>query len=690
MTQEEIPVNWFKSLRLATQLYLAFTLVAMIAVVVGIFGIQGSLNLHQMMENTYANNTLGIIYATNANLALSNCQRALGNCALAPDAGYLKEQNEHMEQYRTAVTGWAGKAKSTAANELEQGQWKLFDQQWEPYVDSTRKLVDLMNAGKRADAEKWLIAAVRPKYGELEKSMGVIVEAERKGAEDTNKAGAAASDRIRTTTVSIIIGGFGLSLLLGFLVTRVIKGIVGGEPADATALAQRVAAGDLSVAVELAEGDTTSMMAALKAMVKALAAVVAGTQKAVDGAKRGDFTQRMEVAGTQGYILDLGTSLNQLTATCKQGLDDVVRVLEASAQGILTERIARAYEGDFLRLKDAANTTLDKLNLTIDNMVRVLEAAARGDLTERINADFQGEFSRLKSASNTTLDQLAATIADVLEASRNMVAASEQVSATAQSLSQGAAEQSASIEETSASMEQMTASIAQNNENAKVTGQIASKTSKETVEGGQAVGETVTAMKLIAQKISIIDDIAYQTNLLALNAAIEAGRAGEHGKGFAVVAAEVRKLAERSQIAAEEISQLASHSVILAERAGTLLQAIVPSIQKTTDLVQEISAASSEQNTGVIQIDAAINQISQAVQQNAAASEELASTSEEVNAQAMELQAMMGFFTLAAAQEPRGAAARKTAPKALGPTAPLKKIVLPHGTRVKDVDFTRF
>jgi methyl-accepting chemotaxis protein len=195
-------------------------------------------------------------------------------------------------------------------------------------------------------------------------------------------------------------------------------------------------------------------------------------------------------------------------------------------------------------------------------------------------------------------------------------------------------------------MEQMSASIAQNNENAKVTGNIATRTADETLAGGQAVRETVVAMKQIAHKIAIIDDIAYQTNLLALNAAIEAGWAGEHGKGFAVVAAEVRKLAERSQVAAEEISRLAGDSVGLAEKAGGLLEAIVPSIQKTADLVQEISAASSEQNSGVGQINSAISQISQSVQQNAAASEQLASTSEEVNAQALELQATMGFFTL--------------------------------------------
>jgi methyl-accepting chemotaxis protein len=276
--------------------------------------------------------------------------------------------------------------------------------------------------------------------------------------------------------------------------------------------------------------------------------------------------------------------------------------------------------------------------------------------------------------------KLARTIDDVFEASCNLVAASEQLSATAQTLSQGASEQAASVEETSASMEEMSASISQNNENAKVTGDIATRNAMDTQEGGSAVQETVTAMKLIAHKISIVDDIAYQTNLLALNAAIEAGRAGEHGKGFAVVAAEVRKLAERSQVAAEEISQLATSSVGLAEKAGTLLGTIVPSIRKTADLVQEISAASSEQNAGVGQINGAINQISQAIQQNAAAAEELASTSEELNAQALELQAMMAAFN---GQEVSRRVANKVPPR-MSAVGKAQQKAQPEGT------FTRF
>ena len=184
-------------------------------------------------------------------------------------------------------------------------------------------------------------------------------------------------------------------------------------------------------------------------------------------------------------------------------------------------------------------------------------------------------------------------------------------------------------------------------ENAKVTDGMASKASSEASEGGDAVKATVSAMKQIAKKISIIDDIAYQTNLLALNAAIEAARAGEHGKGFAVVAAEVRKLAERSQIAAQEIGEVASSSVDLAERAGKLLDEMVPSIRKTSDLVQEISAASEEQSSGVAQINSAVTQLSQTTQQNASSSEELAATAEEMSGQAERLQESMSFFTIA-------------------------------------------
>ncbi len=276
------------------------------------------------------------------------------------------------------------------------------------------------------------------------------------------------------------------------------------------------------------------------------------------------------------------------------------------------------------------------------------ECIAAGDLTVKVRVGRKDEIGQLQDALARTVERLAQTIGDVMSASDQLNSAGGQVSATAQSLSQSSSEQAAAVEQTTASIEQMAASIDQNTENAKVTDNMAIKSSGEAIEGGKAVQDTVEAMKQIAGKIGIIDDIAYQTNLLALNAAIEAARAGEAGRGFAVVAAEVRKLAERSQIAAQEIGQLSSSSVKMAEQAGKLLDEMVPSIKKTSDLVQEIAAASHEQSAGVGQINAAMGQLNKATQQNASASEELAATAEEMGGQAAQLQDLMAFFKIEA------------------------------------------
>ncbi|CAI8765646.1 MULTISPECIES: methyl-accepting chemotaxis protein [Pseudomonas syringae group] len=280
------------------------------------------------------------------------------------------------------------------------------------------------------------------------------------------------------------------------------------------------------------------------------------------------------------------------------------------------------------------------------------EQLAEGNLNAYIGHGSKDETGMVLNAMRNMVGKLAHIIGEVRNAADNLASASEEVSATAQSMSQATSEQAASVEETSASVEQMSASINQNTENAKVTDGMASKAAKEATDGGESVQQTVVAMKKIAQRISIIDDIAYQTNLLALNAAIEAARAGEHGKGFAVVAAEVRKLAERSQVAAQEIGELSSSSVEMAEKAGKLLDEMVPSINKTSDLVQEISAASEEQAAGVAQINTAMTQLNQVTQQNASSSEELAATAEEMSSQAEQLQQSMSFFTLDSSPKP--------------------------------------
>ncbi|MFZ4624578.1 MAG: methyl-accepting chemotaxis protein [Rhodoferax sp.] len=324
----------------------------------------------------------------------------------------------------------------------------------------------------------------------------------------------------------------------------------------------------------------------------------------VDAASHGAFDQRLTLDGKTGFFARLSASMNELLDTSEQGLSDVAKLLAALAEGELTHRMERDYAGLFGKVKDSANATAE-------NLTRVI-----------------GEVSAAADA---------------------LTGAANRVSATAQNLSQAASEQAHNVEQTTAGIQVMSTSISQNSDNARVTDSVAAKTTKEAVDGGAAVSQTVAAMKAIAAKIGIVDDIAYQTNLLALNAAIEAARAGEHGKGFAVVATEVRKLAERSQQAAKEIGELAISSVSTAERAGKLLDEIVPNIQKTSELVQDIAAASAEQSESVTQIGQAMGQLSKATQQNASASEELAATSEELSGQAEQLQQSVAFFNLGSA-----------------------------------------
>jgi len=276
----------------------------------------------------------------------------------------------------------------------------------------------------------------------------------------------------------------------------------------------------------------------------------------------------------------------------------------------------------------------------------VAEGLSEGDLAVRTASASRDEVGQLTAAMARMTDNLRRIIGHIKTTADELANSSGQISATAQSLSQSSSEQAASIEETTASVEEMTASILHNTESARTTDSMASQAAQEAVQGGEAVKGTVEAMKSIASKIGIIDDIAYQTNLLALNAAIEAARAGDHGKGFAVVAAEVRKLAERSQVAAQEIGKLADSSVKQAGEAGKLLDRVVPSIRQTSDLVQGIAAASEEQSGGAGQINGAMGQLNMATQQTASASEELAATAEELSAVAQQLQERIAFFRL--------------------------------------------
>ncbi len=326
---------------------------------------------------------------------------------------------------------------------------------------------------------------------------------------------------------------------------------------------------------------------------------------------------------------------------------EIAAIVEAAASGDFSQTInEQGKQGFFLKLAQGINEVLSTTGTSIDDVVRVLRGLATGDLTQKVEKEYSGVFAQLKDDVNSTVDRLSETIGKIYRGADTSANTSAEVDSTAQQLGDGSSQQAASLEQISSAMEQMTANIRQSADNASQTEQIAQKAAQDADDSGKTVIEAVGAMKSIAEKISIIEEIARQTNLLALNAAIEAARAGEHGKGFAVVASEVRKLAERSQTAAGEIGELSGNTVALAEQAGEKLSQLVPDIQKTAELVQEISVASREQDVGSDEINRGLQQLDTVVQQSAASSEELASSAQELSALVEEQREAISFFRL--------------------------------------------
>jgi methyl-accepting chemotaxis protein len=380
------------------------------------------------------------------------------------------------------------------------------------------------------------------------------------------------------------------------------------------------------------------LIPALIRTMSAIDALVTDADLLAKAAVEGKLATRADATRHQGDYRKVVQGVNDTLDAVIGPLNVAAKYVDLISKGDIPSEITDTYNGDFNTIKNNLNALIVAMN----EITTAAEQIADGDLTVAIRE--RSSKDKLMQALSSMIAGLTRTVSDIRAIAGEVSAASQSISTASVQVSNGATAQAASAEEASSSMEQMVSNIKQNAENAQQTNKIATKSAKDAQESGKSVLEAVAAMKEIASKISIIEEIARQTNLLALNAAIEAARAGEHGKGFAVVAAEVRKLAERSQKAAGEINQLSGTTVKVSEKAGEMLDKLVPDIQRTADLVQEITAASKEQDTGAEQINKALQQLEKVIQQNASASEEMASTTEELTGQSDQLVSALGFF----------------------------------------------
>lgn len=405
-------------------------------------------------------------------------------------------------------------------------------------------------------------------------------------------------------------------------------------------------------------GDFNEIKNNLNQCIDAINGLVAEMSSLTKAAVDGKLAIRGDVNKFHGVFARIVQGVNDTLEAVISPINVAVEYVDRIAQGNIPQRITDEYRGDFTDIKN-------NLNLLISAMEEISGVAtdiAHGDLTVTIRQ--RSSQDKLMQALAMMINGLTKTVADIQAVANQLADGSQGMSATAEQISQGATEQAAAAEQASASMQQMSANISQNTDNAQQTETIAVKAAEDAKKSGTAVSQAVSAMKDIADKIAIIGEIARQTNMLSLNASIEAARAGEHGKGFAVVAAEVRKLAERSQTAAVEINELASTSVAVAENASQMLAKLVPHIQKTAELVQEISAASHEQRAGAEQVNSAIQQLDQVTQQNASAAEQMASMAEQLSAQAEQLRNTVELFKINKRQQkPKDATEKPTAVK---------------------------
>jgi methyl-accepting chemotaxis protein len=630
-------MNWYNNLKIGTKLLSGFISVAVIASVIGWFGIAKINQIAQGSEQMYQRITMPLSDLGDVTTAF---QRARINLRALIEADSPQEKAQILDtikKLRSEITEKSAAFEKTILTDEGRKLFEEYKQSRNAYGQIIERVVPLAEADRDAEALAILNGDGKKAAFHEQEMLDKLQESKIKQAKMTDASNTVIAASAARMMTGLAIAGALLAIGLGLFISRTIT-----RPINACVeAANMIAVGDMHVRFDGDRADETGILqGAMQKMVRAVNALINDAGMLSEAAIKGNLATRADAGQHQGDFQRIILGVNQTLDSVIGPLNVAAEYVERISKGDMPPLIMDEYKGDFNAIKSNLNKLIEATNA----ITAAAKEVAAGNLTVKLTA--RSASDELMHSLSSMVEKLSEVVTDVKAASDNVAAGSQQMSSGSEELSQGASEQAAAAEEASAAMEEMSSNIRQNADNAMQTEKIAIKSAAAAQEGGKAVDQTVHAMKDIAGKISIIEEIARQTNLLALNAAIEAARAGEHGKGFAVVASEVRKLAERSQKAAAEISDLSSSSVDVAVKAGDMLAQMLPDIQRTAELVQEISAACKEQDTGAEQINKAIQQLDQVIQQNASASEEMSATAEELASQSEQLQGTIGFFNI--------------------------------------------
>lgn len=624
------------NIKIGKKLIGGFLIVSLISAVIGIIGTVNIYSIARSDTQLYENTTVPISELLNVSVSFQLVRVYMMEMIYSNNQEEIKKYGDKIPELSEVITkNIEDFEKRILSDEELKKANEEFGETRKVYRAHLNTMRDLATANKDVEALALLRGDAYKSAMAEQEAINKLVDIMIKNGKESAKHNRDTATNSMITMICVIIIGMIMAVGLAIYFGKNIGTIINDLLSEINYLSDSAISGKLD-----ARGNTGKINFEFRPVVEGfnntLDAVIGPLNVAaeyVDRISKGDVPPKI-TDRYNGDFNEIKNNLNELI----DSLNNISHIAGEIAEGNLkVEVIPRSGEDTLMKsLKEMISYLQEIASLTLD--------LAGGNLMAKVN--IRSEKDMLMKSLEEMITNLRDVVMKVRNASDKVASGSQGMSSSSEEISQGATQQAASAEEASASMEEMTSNIKQNASNAQFTEKIAIKASDDAREGGKAVAQTVNAMKDIAGKIFIIEEIARQTNMLALNAAIEAARAGEHGKGFAVVAAEVRKLAERSQEAAKEISLLSTTSVEIAERAGQLFEKIIPDIQKTAELVQEINAASNEQNSGAEQINKAIHQLDLVIQQNAGSAEEMSSTAQLLSGEAQDLQNIIAFFKL--------------------------------------------